>query len=392
MAKANRHKDRGRAPEHVLQQKNRQQETHDVHTSKTSSLTASNLYSQPGLGVVAIVTGVLLAFALWKGLTVLDDVALAHTDTAKSKDVSVREIKENRLATIAPSHSYPSSPNISAQTRVPSLVTDLPLQDWNVSGLDLDLAGETSLSIQLHIPNAAANFAWRSPYGERSSVRDTSVIRNTVVRNTGVRNEAVRSQSQPQVVTETTSMKVTELIEEFERTQSIVTIKKLFDRWKENPMDSELMALWTGFLNRQGDIFVVESLYSQAHKNAPQNLLLHRQWARYYYDREEFNIASTILARIYNQAVSSEDIETLHLYAAAEAKLGSVFLAEEIYRHLSRMQPNEWRWVLALATVFDEAEDSTNSQVFYQQLLSYNNLPPEVESLVQKKLVAGQGY
>lgn len=373
MAKANRHKDRGRAPEQALQQKNRHHEPREFDNSKSASVTQTSIYSQPGLGVVAIVTGVLLAFALWKGLTVLDDVALAHTSTANNKS-----LRESAFTKIPANQPYQANYDISSHTVVASLVKDLPLQDWNISGLDLEQPANNST--HLNIPQASVSFSWQSPYGEKSSIQRAFVVKNDT------------ALSEPRVISETTTVRVTELIEEFERTQSISTIKKLFDHWKQNSTDQELMALWTGFLNQQGDIFVVESLYSQAHKSAPRNLLLHRQWARYYYDREEYNIASTILARIYTQAVSSEDIETLHLYAAAEAKLGSVFLAEEIYRHLARMQPSEWRWVLALATVFDEAQDNTNSQVFYQQLLGYNNLPPEVESLVQKKLVVSQGY
>lgn len=419
MAKVNRHKDRERTPQYSLQQSPSSQDqqssgSDDNTLSAQKNGVAASLASQPSLGVVAIIMGVLLAFALWKGLTVLDDITFVNPKSIESANTVIVSSSTEARAIESQYQSVENSnyqiASISSQIPVQPLAVNLPLRDWNTSGLLIDdLSMNLNDITDVRIPEADKTFQWKSPHNFRARANanvvypaqekskphfelsnskslEAETSKNTVVGNTD------KSTSKSEVVTETSAMKVTDLIQEFERTKSIHTIKKLFDHWKKDPSNSELLSLWSGFLNKQGDIFVVESLYSQAHKVSPRDIVLHRQWARFYYDREEFSIASTILARVYNQAVAYEDIETLHLYAASEAKLGSVFLAEEIYRHLARIQPEEWRWVLALAYVFDEAQDIAHSEVLFQQLLGYNNLPPEVESLVQKKLIVRQEY
>ena len=295
------------------------------------------------LSVVAVALGSLLAFALWKGIEQI-------------------EYKSVNIETMSSGHPL-----------IAEAVKDHGLLDSEF----IQFSEESRNSI--NIPNGLSELPQLPP----AKVVHHQGKANTVIATV---NKSDRSAQSNPVVSLSPRVAVGEIIQQYQQNKSIENLKSIFDAWKQSPNDFELLDIWSGFLNERNELFIVESLYSQAHKISPDNLMLHRRWAYFYYDRGEYEITSTILARIYTQAIAAEDTDLLHLYASTESKLGSIYLAEEIYRHLFRIEPQEWRWLLALADVFEKGDALPQSQSVYRQLLSMNNIPKSVAVLARKKI------
>ena len=295
------------------------------------------------LSVVAVALGSLLAFALWKGI-----------EQIEYKSVNIEAMS-------------------SGHPLIAEVVKDHGLLDSEF----IQFSEESGSSIS--IPNGLSKLPQLPPAKVVHHQGNTNTVIATV-------NKSDRSARNNSVVSLSPRVAVGEIIQQYQQNKSIEKLKLIFDAWKQAPNDSELLDIWSGFLNERNELFIVESLYSQAHKISPDNLMLHRRWAYFYYDRGEYEITSTILARIYTQAIAAEDTNLLHLYASTESKLGSIYLAEEIYRHLFRIEPQEWRWLLALADVFEKGDALPQSQSVYRQLLSMNNIPKSVAVLARKKI------
>jgi len=177
------------------------------------------------------------------------------------------------------------------------------------------------------------------------------------------------------------------LIAAYEETKNEQHLLQLFDLWKQRPGDDELFDVFTTFINKKEDIVWVEKIYLQAVEHNIDNTLVYRRWAGFYYQKNLMAIANKILSEKYELAKRRKDSNYLHLYAAVQSKLGNHEMENQLYHDLKSIQPQQWRWQLAVAQNYEKTGRFPQSEAAYQKLMGYRDVPHKVRDFAQSMLV-----
>ncbi len=142
----------------------------------------------------------------------------------------------------------------------------------------------------------------------------------------------------------------------------------------------KLAALWYARQSYQQAI----NLLSQGIALNPDDANLRIMKARMYLEQNQFNLALNTLTPRAN--MQHEQYQVMLANTAQAVSKNNLALAA--YQVLIGMQPNEGRWPLAMAVVYDKNSEFSQAKLFYKAALSKEGLSTASKNFIQQRIQA----